>query len=400
MNKQFVHFYLLVVLSSCALIWALAKLYQGLVPAEPAYQITAEQLFNSPQLSFSEVPLNSLQLPAALEQKLANNETLALQMPDLTTYFYRYSDTGQLLQAGPVNNWQHQDSPDFSWLFYSALALLFMVILWPLFRDIQRLSKLTLAFSEQPNPIKANISRHSSLSILANKVELMSERICSLLQQQQHIARTITHETRTPLSRIKFTLSLCGEQMPLKYQRTLQRDIAEIDQLMQDYLDFSRLDYMANKTLQPLATEPWLAAIRDNFDVYQHEFQLEFHNSVAHMHFIADAMTLAVNNLLSNALRYANSTITLSLQQAAGYYCLTVQDDGPGFVQNSQLLTQAFSTGDSKAGYGLGLYIVNQVVLWHGGQLTLSNQHGAVVQLRWPVPAAAIMSGTVAGTAH
>lgn len=389
MNKQFLQFYLLVVLSTCVLLWSLAKLYQALTPASNGYSLSAAQLLHSEQpLLLQPVANNSLHLPAELSAKLQQGEVIALQHNTDSHYFYLQHPSQGLLQLGPVKHWQADEAPDLAWLIYSAIAMLFSAILWPLFRDIRHLSQLTLAFSRQPSPIAANIAPRSSLQPLAHNVEVMSERICRLLQQQQDVARTIAHETRTPLSRMKFTLSLSAVQLPLQYQQRLQQDIQEIEQLMTDYLDFARLEFFAPaQTTQ--AVQPWLDSLAACFDVYQSETTLQFHSPLSEARFIPDAMTLAVNNIISNALRYSQSQIWLQLSLNDNEYCLTVKDDGPGFTSDSSLLLQPFAHGETNAGFGLGLYIVSQVAQWHGGRLELHNQDGAVVQLYWPVTAAA-----------
>jgi len=384
MNKQFLQFYLLVVLSTCVLLWSLAQLYQAFSPDSNGYSITAAQLLQSDQPLISQaIASDSLQLPADLNTKLQQGEVIALQHGTDNHYFYLQHPTEGLLQLGPVKHWQADEAPDLSWLIYSAIAMLFIAILWPLFRDIRHLSKLTLAFSRKPTPIDAAIAPRSSLQPLAHNVEVMSQRICRLLQQQQDVARTIAHETRTPLSRMKFTLSLSNAQIPLQYQQRLQQDIQEIEQLMTDYLDFARLEFFAPaQTVQQV--HPWLDALAGCFDVYQSETTLHFHSNLSEVRFIPDAMTLAVNNIISNALRYCQSRIWLDLSLVADEYCLTIKDDGPGFTSDSSLLLQAFSHGETNAGFGLGLYIVSQVAHWHGGRLELHNNNGAVVMLYWP----------------
>ncbi len=374
-------------LSCSILLWSLAKLYQLAWQDSAGYQLELEQVFALQQRddAIQTLPRSSLHLPAALAAQLDAGQIIALEQAG-QRWYYQATAQDQLRQLGPVEILANDEVPAIDWLIYGALALLFLSILAPLFRDIIKLSRLTREFSRQPAPLQPDIARHSSLYPLAQSVQAMSENIHQLLQQQQDIARTIAHETRTPLARMQFTIRLAAASLEPRHTRQLQQDISEIDALVSNYLDFSRLEFFQPQSLQLHPVQPWLDDLRDKFDIYQADMQLEFDSPLQQAHFLPAALTLAAQNLLSNALRYASQQIRLQLQQQDGHYWLQVADDGPGIQGEPEQLTSLFQRGDNSSGFGFGLYIVNKVALWHGGRLEISNQpaRGACISLIWP----------------
>ena len=104
-------------------------------------------------------------------------------------------------------------------------------------------------------------------------------------------------------------------------------------------------------------------------------------------------MIRALNNLLSNACRYARSQIDITLTTKNTTCLLTVEDDGPGIpTQDQQRLFQPFAQQENKArdnscGHGLGLAIVQQIACWHKGEakITDSALGGVKFTLSWPL---------------
>ncbi|MBY0419284.1 MAG: HAMP domain-containing histidine kinase, partial [Pararheinheimera sp.] len=268
------------------------------------------------------------------------------------------------------------------------LALLFLALLWPVFRDIRRLTLLTQQFDASPGPVQSQINSGSSLYPLAQSMEQMASQISQMMTINQDMSRTIAHETRTPLARMKFTLSLAAQQLETRYQQRLLDDIEEIDALVSNYLDFSKLDYFRHQHPLPRHnTADFMADLASRFDIYQHAFELSFQAQIPIAHFHYSALLLAGQNLLANAIRYAKGSIQVSFEQTETYYQLTVADDGPGLEEHPDVLMRLFRRGDNSSGFGLGLYIVNKVAQWHQGEVVIHSTplQGTNVSLRWPL---------------
>lgn len=389
MKRQFVRFYLLLLMSCAGLLWALGSLYHLQQQDSWHYQLNATALFDlqQHQAAFRQVPTDSLYFPPELSLLLAQQQVVAVDLADGSSLYYRQNQQqGMLDQLGPLPALPPQSSLPF--LLYGALALLFLALLWPVFRDIRRLTQLTQQFAQAPGPLQTGIAKGSSLSALAISLESMSGQISQLIAMNQDMSRTIAHEARTPLARMKFTLSLAASQLEARYQQRLLHDIEEIDALVSNYLDFARLDYFYQPQASGLhQTADLLQDLAERFDIYQHAFELTFHSDLSTAHFNYPALLLAAQNLLANALRYANRQIRVELTLSDHYYQFSVTDDGPGLAEHPDVLQRLFRRGDNSSGFGLGLYIVNKVAQWHQGEVCLdSSDKGTVVSLRWPIP--------------
>ncbi|RVT48149.1 HAMP domain-containing histidine kinase [Rheinheimera sediminis] len=390
MNKQFLRFYLLLLLSCAALLWALGSIYQLTQQELWNYQLDAEPLFELQQKSpiFKQVSASSLYFPPELSELVRQQQIVAVDLPNGYSFYYRQSLQPNMLdQLGPLPTPSFADD-SLPFLLYGALALLFLALLWPVFRDIRTLTVLTEQFTATPRALRSQIRPDSSLYPLAQSMEQMASQISQLIAVNQDMSRTIAHETRTPLARMKFTLSLAASQLDNRYQRRLLNDIEEIDALVSNYLDFSKLDYFRHQHQQPHQYVPELMAeLASRFDVYQHAFDLSFQSSVTKAQFHYPALLLAGQNLLANAVRYAKSTIQVRFEQEGNYYRLTVFDDGPGLDEHPDVLMRLFRRGDNSSGFGLGLYIVSKVAQWHQGEVCIQSNpdQGTNVSLRWPV---------------
>lgn len=385
MRKQFVLLYLVLFCSSALLLWSLSQFYQHLTEDKLSYQLDIEQVFDTRALQLQSLDKSSLYLPPELDSLLRQGEVIAVDLPSRQSLYYRQgSNANQVLQLGPLAATQQTPLPWLDLLIYGGLALLFLFLLLPLFRDIKKLSSVTLAFADQPSELKTGIDKHSSLYPLASSVEQMASQIHRLLSFNQDMSRTIAHETRTPLARMKFTLGLAHSQLEEKHRQRLIQDIEEIDALVSNYLDFSRIEVFKEQKLQQIQSSVWLNELADKFDVYQSELQLSFESPLDYFEALPAPLLLAAQNLVSNALRYARSEIRVTLYIYGQQYCLQVQDDGAGLSEDPDMLQRLFRRGDNSSGFGLGLYIVAKVAEWHKGKLDISNTPGACIRLLWP----------------
>jgi two-component system OmpR family sensor kinase len=391
MKRQFIRFYMMLFLSCITLLWAIGSSYQWIRLDPWNYQLDASPLFDLQQkqgLLIQQIPETSLFFPAELRSALERGKVIAVAISEHESLFYRQSlQQGMLDQLGPLPQSTNLDDNLALWV-NGALAFLLLGLLWPVFRDIRHLTKVTHKFAQKPQPIQSKIQSGSSLFPLAKSLEQMTRQISQLIQMNQDMSRTIAHETRTPLARMKFTLDLARTQLDTKYQQRMLDDIAEIDALVSNYLDFSQLEYAHTRPLlQKQSMASVLAELESRFDIYQNSVELNFAPAVANAHFHAPALLLAGQNLLANALRYANSRIHISFEQLGAYYQFQVCDDGPGMEEHPDVMMRLFRRGDNSSGFGLGLYIVSKVAEWHQGEVCIqSTAQGTCVSLRWPVP--------------
>ncbi len=214
----------------------------------------------------------------------------------------------------------------------------------------------------------------------------MRERIRRQITQRTEMLAGVSHDLRTPLTRMRLALEFLPQAGPEVEELT--QDVMIMERMVQGYLDFARgegPEQPRDTDLGLLIEEVTAAARRDGADVslaLPEDFVLPLR---------PDAMRRCFANLLSNARRYGSHIWVTALPVADGIDVL-VDDDGPGIpaAQRENVFRPFFrldaSRNPATGGVGLGLTIARDVARGHGGDLTLeeSPQHGLRVRLHLP----------------
>jgi len=241
-------------------------------------------------------------------------------------------------------------------------------------------------------------------------VQLQSRRsIEAQLDQQERWVSDVAHELRTPLT----ALLLVGDSLSAQVTsgnavlvERLQRELRRLQALVVDLLELSRLENSLpgqGMALQPVDLAPLVERVWAGLRPMAEErsIGLSLHQPLREAPaavVVGDESRLhrALLNLLDNALRYSPDGGTVEVRLGRGrHWCrLEVQDQGPGFSEaDLEHMFERFYRGDPsrmrsrRTGSGLGLSIVQQIALTHGGRVQADNhpQGGALVELLLPV---------------
>ena len=255
-------------------------------------------------------------------------------------------------------------------------------------RPIRRLGEAAEAYGRGQNmPIKSSGAREIRAASLAfidmrNRIERQNA-------QRKIMLSGISHDMRTPLTRMRLILSMMPDDDDITALRT---EISDLERLLNGFLDYSR--GQAAKAVQPGD----LAQIsRDIAARYMASGQpVECHAApVPEIPMDQSLLERALDNLLANALRHGSrALVRVGFQDGA--ILLSVEDDGPGIspadraraVEPFVRLDEARNQ-DSGSGVGLGLAIVSEAARAHGGTLELDQSPdlgGLRATLRLPVP--------------
>jgi two-component system osmolarity sensor histidine kinase EnvZ len=213
------------------------------------------------------------------------------------------------------------------------------------------------------------------LKSLAAAFNRMAHDLESMERERAMVLAGISHDLRTPLSRIRLALEMSGAEDGAA--GAMAADIDEIDAIIGQFLDFAR-GVNEQKTRQDLGE------LLD--EVTEHYTRLGKHvslhtNGVQLFPFARMALRRAVSNLVDNALRYAGEPVEIELQRNSGAAVIEVRDRGPGIpAHEAERLKRPFTRLDAArsgpAGAGLGLAIVERVARAHGGALELAPRAG------------------------
>ena len=241
-------------------------------------------------------------------------------------------------------------------------------------RPIRRLARAAEAFGkgrmEPYKPAGALEVRAAGRAFLD-----MRARIERAIEQRTMMLSGVSHDLRTPLTRMKLALSML-EDAP--EAADLMRDVTEMEALLTTFLDFARSDALDDPEpvdLLALAREAGGDAAR----LGRGEVALVLPGKAPVVALRPQAVRRALGNLLSNALRYGTQA-RLSLAIMDRSVRFTIEDDGPGIAPEDRAeavrpfarLDQARNQ-DRGSGVGLGLAIANDIARGHGGTMRLSD---------------------------
>ncbi len=401
MKSSFLRFYFAVLLSMIALALGIEGVLSWQSPSSMPW-LPADQIFCSVQArpdcpaangQLRELPMSAVQLPAALMQQLAQGDVVALHSGEQSATLL-IQDGARYFSYGPVTIQDEQGNLALVLylLFFGLLGLLLLLWLWPLFRDLDAV-RAALQQAEQGGPIHFPLPRRSMLWPLARAISQLSGDVQQLLQSQREMSHFIAHDLRTPLARMRFALAMLNtEQQDLRTD--VLDNVGELERIATEYLQFAD-----DEASHSLARLPAVEA-GPFFQLLQHRHNanarpaIQFHFPAEGLfHANAFALERAIDNLIGNARRFANSTIVVRFQQKRGCCVLQVDDDGPGIplaarqVFGRQLpFSRPRVRGDREQGFGIGLYIVRRVAMLHRGRLKLLSSPigGARFELIWP----------------
>ncbi|MEW6990829.1 sensor histidine kinase [Colwelliaceae bacterium 6441] len=397
MRSQFIRIYILMFAVVCILLYSINTIFQEVNTHTKGYVTSVNDLFShhknkNQQPYFLEVPKNSIALPETIEKKLMTGEVIPLEVVEGFWTYYQLQDD-HLLTYGPVPaDLAEEDIKNYFVLsFYSALALLFLLLLKPLFNDLHSLQKEAKRFGNKPKVINPNIKPRSSIYPLAVSFNQMSRQVVDLLTMNRDLSRTIAHELRTPLSRMRFVVQALHDTIDPVYSKRMEQDIEEVDGLIAAYLNFAKLESQEkvfDKRRRNIA--PLMKVVAEKYALYEGEVAITFNYQHVQCHYDAQHLSIAIQNLLNNAMRYAKSQIKVDLTLKNNHCKLTVSDDGPGLANDKLDLFDAFvrkKNDQNDKGFGLGLYIARRVAILHSGDLLVDNDPelgGARFTLIWP----------------
>jgi two-component system osmolarity sensor histidine kinase EnvZ len=277
------------------------------------------------------------------------------------------------------------------WLGWGALALaLSLLAAYFLVSRVNRpLRALASAASvigkgKMPEPLPE--SGPEEIRTLSHAFNQMSRDLARLDADRALILAGVSHDLRTPLSRLRLGLEMSGADAQLRDGMTA--DIEEMDRIINQFLDFARTD--GGEALQHADLAAVAAEVAEHYRRHGKFVTTEL-ASVPDLPLQAMSMRRVVLNLVDNALRYGGKEVSVAVRAENGAAMLDVADRGPGIpAAEVERLKQPFTrlevARSDKGGAGLGLAIVERVVRAHRGSFELLAREGGglIARIRLP----------------
>ena len=212
----------------------------------------------------------------------------------------------------------------------------------------------------------------------------MRKRILRHLNQRSEMLSGISHDLRTPLTRIKLQLAIIKDK---EISKKLSNDVDEMEKMLNEYLQFSSSSFTDK-------TEKFDITNLISSTIEKYESTNIIYNKIEKIFFVGrkNLIKRCLNNLIDNSLKYAKK-VKIVQENTKKNIIITIEDDGHGIpVSEYENVFKPFykidkSRGESKSSVGLGLSISSDIVRSHGGKIELGNAKlgGLKVKISLPV---------------
>ena len=258
----------------------------------------------------------------------------------------------------------------------------YLVVRW-LFRPLYWLNNGVQEIARGNFAYEAPVRSEDELGRLTASFNHMTTRVRQMVQAREQLLLDVSHELRSPLTRMKVALEFVQERT---VREQLQHDIRELETMVTELLEAERLSSTHGGVVK---TEVDLVRlVRDVVDTYQGR-QPAVHLVSAPDTLLllldADRLRIALRNVIDNALKASPATgppVEICVQSDASVVRISIRDYGLGISSEDYIrVFEPFyrvdkSRGRDTGGYGLGLSLTKKIMVAHGGDILLASEPG------------------------
>ncbi len=287
---------------------------------------------------------------------------------------------------------------DYTWAwvgwgaFGGVLALAgALFLMWRVNRPLKALVNAAHEIGRGRNPAPVTEMGPMEVRSVAVAFNQMRDDLHRLDQQRANFLAGVSHDLRTPLSRLRLGIEMLPADKETRGD--IERDIDDINGVIDQFMDFARDESRETPALFDFNLIVRDAGERAGRGYKVHRIILELEEPLM-MSLRPLAIKRVVTNLIDNAIKHANSDITITTGKSPdGGIQLAVLDRGDGIApEDVDRLKQPFTRKDNArsgaSGAGLGLAIVDRIVKQHGGTFMLLPRDGGGTEARVVLPAA------------
>ena len=272
------------------------------------------------------------------------------------------------------------------WLVGSALLLFGIAALFlrNQVRPIRRLAAAAEAFGLGRDIGMIKPEGASEVRQAATAFNRMHDRIRRFLLQRTEMLAGVSHDLRTPLTRLRLALAMLPAEGPLRQDvADMTEDVDEMERMIGGYLAFARGESSEQAVPTDLGT-----VLRDVVTSARRagrHIDLDLPEPLT-LPLRPDALRRALTNLVDNAGRHAGKVVLAASRSGQRLVHITIDDDGPGISpERRETVFRPFAS-DASGGTGLGLTIARDIVRAHGGEITLENSPLGGLRARIQLP--------------
>ena len=272
------------------------------------------------------------------------------------------------------------------WITVPALIMILisLIFLKNQTRPITNLARAAEKFGKGEEVEEFKPSGAAEIRQAGYEFDRMRKRIIRHLNQRSEMLSGISHDLRTPLTRMKLQIAFIKDK---DLAKKLTEDINEMEKMLNEYLQFTSSSYLEKNE------EFNLSILMDEIiKKYNNKDILTNISSGIHINGRKNLIKRCVNNLIDNAIKYGDK-VKIELNKSSNNLFIKIEDDGPGIPEKEyDNVFKPFykidkGRAEAKSSVGLGLSIASDIVRSHGGNIKLetSSMNGLAVKIFLPV---------------
>ena len=272
------------------------------------------------------------------------------------------------------------------WITVPALIMVFisLIFLKNQTRPITNLARVAEKFGRGEEIEEFKPSGAAEIRQAGYEFDKMRKRIVRHLNQRSEMLSGISHDLRTPLTRMKLQIAFIKDK---DLANKLSEDIDEMEKMLNEYLQFTSSSYLEKNELFDLSE-----LIKNIIDKYNNSKIQKNLTERIYINGKKNLIQRCINNLIDNAIKYGDK-INIELIKHNNNLFIKIEDNGPGIPEKEyDNVFKPFykidkGRADSKSSVGLGLSIASDIIRSHGGNIKLekSSMNGLGVKIFLPV---------------
>ena len=274
-------------------------------------------------------------------------------------------------------------------LLWTTLPSIVLIIIALIFlknqtKPLVKLAKAAERFGKGDYVNDFRASGSQEIRKAAFEFDRMAKRINRHLNQRAEMLSGISHDLRTPLTRLKLQLAMLKQK---DISESMSKDIDEMEKMLNDYLQFAKTQAQEPSTIINLNN--LLISIKNKFN--NNNFTFNESSDLIELKGRLTALQRSFENIIQNGLTYGKK-VNVEIQKGNRLATILFEDDGPGIPEDQykNVFKPFFRLDKSRSlnhsGVGLGLAIVEDVINSHGGNIQLgkSKKNGLLVKISLP----------------
>ena len=354
-------------------------------------------------LSLEIITRDDIGMPEELLRELESVGHITVTSASNISFYYFLNDQkNYFLLRAPLAT-QHKQSKwlpiIFTVLFYALLISIIFAWLFPLIRQLKNLSFSAKKLGEGELNARITPSAISYIKDIELEFNRMAQRIEELVSDISLLSSAISHEMRAPLAKLQFGLDALREEDDAKkrvvYEERLDKVIADMTTLIETLLRYARLDKNIvnlpsdEVDLLELCTSSLASVMQDSNEISDPKSsRLEANvNAVEPFYIIRGDrfyLSLLLENLLANAVKYGRERILISLIQQENTILFMIEDNGPGidehfkqdifkpFIRGEKIKQEPDYKQSPQTGHGLGMALVKRIADLHNVEIEIA----------------------------